>query len=114
MTIEETMEHVKDTNFLVFKDNVREVQEMMTKKSFFSICEVQRCAEYLGRCISSEDLRLMHQLHCKQWGDMSPELRDELKRRVMAILATPRFTLELPSTDAELVKRLTLKEKLFR
>ena len=114
MTYEETMEHVKDSNFRVFQDNVREVQEMMTKKSSFSICPVRKCADYLGRCISSEDERLFRTLHCRKWGDMSPELRDEVKRRVMAILSTPRFTLELPCVDSEVQKRLTLKEKLFK
>lgn len=65
----------------------------MMRKSFFSICAVRDAAELLGARTDGEAFRVLHALHCTDWGLMPAEVRNAVPGLIQEALGdvAPRF-----------------------
>jgi PRTRC genetic system protein C len=69
----------------------------------FSICDVDSLAKLLDRSVGGKDYQALHAMHCVHWGDMPPGMADEVRRKVVELLALPEsiLTPEPSATTAQ-------------
>ena len=70
------------------------MQKMFRPSSYFSICAVQECLAVAKIPPPSGILQDLHPLHCVHWGDMTPQFREEVFRRVMGMFSETPMTME--------------------
>ena len=70
----------------------------MLKGKHFSICDLDKLADLLGRkaACAGPDYKALHNLHCVDYGDMEPELTQQVREKCVEILG-----LSPVITDAE-------------
>jgi hypothetical protein len=57
----------------------------------FNICDLDNLIKLLGCIPNKKDYEALRCLHCVHWCDMSPELRGEVLKRTIRILAAVGF-----------------------
>lgn len=63
----------------------------MFEGNHFSICDLDSIIKLLGCIPDKRDYQALHCLHCVNWADMEPALRDEVLKRVVMIVETVGF-----------------------
>lgn len=53
---------------------------------FFSICDLDKLGKLLGKNLSGPDYMALSNLHCVEWGDMSPGMRRLVKEKCIELL----------------------------
>jgi hypothetical protein len=61
----------------------------------FSICDPNSLMELTGAVAPPKDYQALQCLHCVQWGDMSPELRNMVMQKVVDIVQNVGFDTEI-------------------
>lgn len=70
----------------------------MMRKSFFSICEVRDAANILGIPVHGEAYNALKALHCVNYADMSPAVRQAIPHLIAECFNRPDiFQFQLPS-----------------
>jgi hypothetical protein len=72
--------------------------------TYFSICELDSIIKLLGCLPDKKDYEALKCLHCVNWSDMPPDLRDEVLKRVLKIVKAVGFNTEI--LDCFVVKSL--------
>lgn len=71
------------------KYSLRRFEKMLTKRNYYSICEVishlsdMGCTSY----VNNEEYKSLLQYHCRNWDTMSEELQEELINRTRCFVA---------------------------
>lgn len=95
------------------EETVRLALRRMFNGNYFDICVVRRCLDAAGCVAPSDQLDALAPLHCVEWGDMTPAMRDQVLRRTLDLFAHPRW--ELTELDIPLVEDPdTYSPSLFR
>jgi hypothetical protein len=66
---------------------------MFQRSKFFDICAINNVASLLNVEIPEPTRKLFVTLHCVDWADMTPLLRDSLKEEVLNVLGVSRDVL---------------------
>lgn len=77
---------------------VQAALQKMTKKGWFDVCNMKIAADLMGVHFSSEQQEFMTLLHCVNFGDMVPELRDGLKEMIEDIFSAEAFEITVGKT----------------
>jgi len=81
----------------------------MFQGSYFSICDLDALITLIGCILPTKDYQALKCLHCVQWSDMPPELRNVVMERVVGILQSSGFDTEV--LDGKVLKfRSELKQ----
>lgn len=88
----------------------------MLKGNHFSICDLQKIAETIGRedALGGRDYAALQSLHCVNWADMGPELARQTREKCLELLGLPPQTIEMVAPEkpaekhAEPARRLRL------
>ena len=87
----------------------------MFKGRHFSICTIDKCIKILGIIPPQSDMDTLSALHCINWSEMTPEFREQVMERVLAVMTHPGFDLSridiLEISEAQKVKRLAFLRK---
>ena len=75
------------------KEAVITALKKMFRGSHFNICTFDKCTEIAGAIPAGRDYRALSALHCVDWGDMSPGLRDEVYERIVGTFQLEGFNL---------------------
>jgi len=104
------------------EDFIKEVVLTAMKKMFqgshFSICDVDRCLKLTGSIPNGQDYDALSALHCINWRDMAPNLRETVFEKTVAMLSCDGFdlsTLEMMFNEKQKVFELKQpKKKRFK
>lgn len=91
--------------------------KMFRQGGHFDICTVRSCLESASIEAPKEEMDALRPLHCVGWSEMTPEMRTEVQRRVLALFSLPATDLDAFGTplvggaprevgSAELFRRL--------
>jgi len=75
------------------KEVVLTAMKKMFQGSHFSICDLDKCLKITGTIPDKKDYDSLHALHCVDWKDMSPGLRQAVLERTVSMLSSDRFDL---------------------
>lgn len=67
------------------------------ERSSFSICDLDSIIKLINCIPDKKDYEALRCLHCVEWGDMPPALRNEVLERVIAMVQTAGFDTEAVS-----------------
>jgi len=77
------------------KEAVITALKKMFKGSHFNICTFDKCTEIAGVIPNGRDYNALSALHCVDWKDMSPDLRNEVYQRTIDTFQLRGFDLPL-------------------
>lgn len=75
-------------------ETVRLALRDMFKGSHFDICAVRKCVKITGVVPPEGVMETLSALHCIHWTEMTPEMREEVYRRVLGIFKAEEWQLE--------------------
>lgn len=64
------------------------LHKMLSGDKFYT-STLSQLAELLGRPLGGSDWKAMQPLHCVSWGDMGPELAQQMKEKCLELLGLP-------------------------
>ena len=67
---------------IIARDKAAKLIKSIDSGSFFSVIEFDELSNLTGRRVSAEDRDVLHDLHCKYYNDMDPEVREWLQGRL--------------------------------
>jgi len=79
------------------KEAVITALKKMFQGSHFNICTFDKCTEITGAIPTGRDYRALSALHCVDWKDMSPNLREEVYQKTIGTFQLIGF--DLPVLD---------------
>lgn len=86
--------HLPETKQLVAQ---QAISRLFTERHF-SICALDEVIKLTGAQRDSEAYRLLHTLHCVNWSDMDPALRDRVPLLVREALLTNQWARDAAAT----------------
>ena len=86
--------HLPETKRLVVEVAIN---RLFTERHF-SICSLDKLIELTGAQHGSDAYRLLRPLHCMDWADMPPELRERVPLLVREALQTNQWATEATAT----------------
>lgn len=71
---------------------------MLYECRHFNICDFDKIAKMLGSDVGGNDYRALSLMHCIDWADMAPELREQVRNTVIRLLSNipERHELDVP------------------
>jgi hypothetical protein len=67
----------------------------MFDKDHFSICDLDPIIKMLGVIPNKKDYQALRCIHCVKYSKMSPEFRNQVMEKVLAIVQSPGFDSEV-------------------
>jgi hypothetical protein len=89
----------------------------MFQGTHFSICDLDKLIKITGGIPNAKDYNALSALHCVSWAAMSPELRETVMEKAVALLSSEGFNideLELHFNDEQKVFEMPQKKGLFK
>jgi hypothetical protein len=65
------------------------LRRMFEPNRYFDICALRDCLTAAKIVPPKETMDELHPLHCVHWSEMTPEMRAEVQRRVLALFSLP-------------------------
>lgn len=78
----------------------------MMRGRHFDICTVDAAAKTLGAQPDGRAYQILRTVHCVQWGDMPPELRDAVPKLIERCINVPAYQFQLTALTPEQQVRL--------
>jgi len=77
------------------KEVIIAAMKKMFQGTHFSICDLDKCLKITGAIPDCEDYDALSALHCVNWSNMSPELRQAVYKKTISMLSEEGFDLSV-------------------
>jgi hypothetical protein len=67
----------------------------------FSICDFDALAKSIGVQVGGPDYNALRNLHCVDWAEMSPPMRQMAQEKIVELLGLPPMVMEMEKSEPE-------------